>query len=69
VVRVGDATPDFQLSLANDLTYGRFGLSFLWDWKHGGDVINLTELLFDLFRNSEDWATGGRQRRALLFKG
>ena len=69
VVRVGDATPDFQLSLANDLTYRRFGLSFLWDWKHGGDVINLTELLFDLFRNSEDWATGGRQRRALFFKG
>jgi len=69
VVQVGDGTPDFQLSLANDLTYRRFGLSFLWDWKHGGDVINLTELLFDLFRNSEDWATGGRQRRALFFKG
>src|SRR5213078_1097778 len=61
--------PAFQVSLANDLTYRRFGLSFLWDWKHGGDVINLTELLFDLFRNSEDWATGGRQRRALFFKG
>jgi hypothetical protein len=26
----------------------------LWDWKKGGDVINLTEFLFDAFGNSAD---------------
>src|SRR2546426_11034489 len=37
---VGDANPDFQMSLSSDLTYKRFSLGFLWDWKHGGGIIN-----------------------------
>jgi TonB-linked SusC/RagA family outer membrane protein len=69
VVQLGDASPDFQLSLGSDLTYKRFAFSFLWDWKKGGDVINLTELLFDLFQNSQDWNTGGSQRLAEFLQG
>jgi TonB-linked SusC/RagA family outer membrane protein len=69
VVVVGDATPDFQLSLGSDLTYKRLSFNFLWDWKKGGDVINLTELLFDLFQNSEDWNSGGSERFAEFLKG
>ena len=81
VVALGDASPDFQLSLQSDLTYKNLSFSFLWDWKKGGDVINLTELLFDLFQNSQDWSTvgassgfrpahlGGEQRRGEFFKG
>jgi len=80
-VALGDANPDFQLTLSSDLDYKRFSLNFLWDWKKGGDVINLTELLFDLFQNSEDWGKvgdtggpnpahlGGAQRRAQFFQG
>jgi len=59
---VGDATPDFQMSFSSDIDYKRWSLGMLWDWKKGGDVINLTELLFDLFGNSQDWSTGGIQR-------
>lgn len=59
---VGDATPDFQMSFSSDLDYRRFTIGMLWDWKKGGDVINLTDLLFDLFGNSEDWNTGAQQR-------
>lgn len=61
---VGDATPDFQMSFASDLDYKRWTLGMLWDWKKGGDVINLTEYLFDAFGNSVDNAAG-QQRQAL----
>lgn len=61
---VGDATPDFQMSFSSDLDFSRFSIGMLWDWKKGGDVINLTDLLFDLFGNSEDWNTGAQQRLA-----
>jgi hypothetical protein len=81
VVALGDANPDFQLSLGSDLTYKNLSFSFLWDYKKGGSVINLTELLFDLFQNSQDWSTvgdsaglrpahlGGQQRLNEFFKG
>jgi TonB-dependent starch-binding outer membrane protein SusC len=81
VVALGDANPDFQLSLGSDLSYKNLSFSFLWDYKKGGDVINLTELLFDLFQNSQDWSTvgdssgvrpahlGGQQRLNEFFKG
>jgi TonB-linked SusC/RagA family outer membrane protein len=69
VIQVGDAYPDFQLTLGNDLTYKNLSFSFLWDYKKGGDVINLTELLFDLFQNSQDWNTGGSQRVSEFLQG
>ena len=59
---VGDANPNFQMSFSSDLSYKRFSLGFLWDWKHGGDVINLTQLLFDAFGNSVDQVPAGNDR-------
>ncbi len=66
---VGDATPDFQMSFSTDVDYKRFSLGMLWDWKKGGDVINLTELLFDFGQNSPDWNTRGAQRLADFLSG
>ncbi|HEY7612399.1 MAG TPA: SusC/RagA family TonB-linked outer membrane protein [Gemmatimonadales bacterium] len=59
---VGDATPDFQMSFSSDLDYRRFTFGFLWDWKQGGDVLNLTELLYDAGQNSEDFVEAGADR-------
>lgn len=59
---VGDANPDFQMSFSSDLAYKRFSVGFLWDWKHGGDVINLTQLLYDAFGNSADQVPAGNDR-------
>jgi TonB-linked SusC/RagA family outer membrane protein len=59
---VGDATPDFQMSLSSDLDYKRFSLGFLWDWKHGGDIVNLTQLLYDGIGNSADQLPDGNAR-------
>jgi TonB-dependent starch-binding outer membrane protein SusC len=59
---VGDANPNFQMSLSNDLTWKQFGFAFLFDWKQGGDIINLTQFLFDLAKNSPDYLEAGADR-------
>lgn len=61
---VGNAEPDFQMSFSNDLTWKAWSLGFLWDWKKGGDVINLTDLLYDFGSIAPDWNSGGSQRFA-----
>jgi hypothetical protein len=40
-VPIGDINPDFNAGLYNTFTYKGFSLSFLFDWKKGGDVLNL----------------------------
>jgi TonB-linked SusC/RagA family outer membrane protein len=59
---IGDAYPDFQMSFSHDLEWKRFRLGMQWDWKKGGNVINLTRLLFDAGQNSADAADGGLSR-------
>jgi hypothetical protein len=44
-------------------------IGFLWDWKHGGEVINLTQLLYDLFGNSVDQVPAGNNRTATWLGG
>jgi len=66
---VGDANPDFQMSFSSDVTYRRLSVGFLWDWKKRGDVINLTELLYDAVSNSPDWNTAGQQRWNAFLSG
>jgi hypothetical protein len=60
---VGDANPNLQMSFSNDLTWKSLSLGFLFDWKQGGDVINLTEFLYDAGQNSVDYETAGAQRQ------
>lgn len=69
VIVVGDANPKFQMSFSNDVTWHRWSVGFLWDWKRGGDIINLTQLLYDASQNSADWNSGGSQRFASFVKG
>ena len=59
--KVGDANPDFQMSFSSDVDFHRFTLGFLFDWKQGGDIINLTEFLYDAGQNSKDYLIRGRR--------
>ena len=52
---LGNANPDFNMSFNNNIKFGNFDLSFLWDWQKGGDVINLGKLLTDLGGTSADF--------------
>lgn len=40
---VGDRNPDFTIGLTNQLTFGSFRFSCLFDIRKGGDVFNATE--------------------------
>ena len=67
--KIGDATPDFQMSFSNDIDFKRFTLGMLWDWKQGGDIINLTEFLYDAGQNSIDYVGPGEERQRLFNSG
>lgn len=55
--KFGDSEPDFQMAFNNSLSYQGFDFNFLWQWKKGGDNINLTALLTDLSGTSHDYDT------------
>ncbi|WP_145857917.1 SusC/RagA family TonB-linked outer membrane protein [Pedobacter suwonensis] len=40
---IGDRNPKFTLGFVNRFSYKGFNLSFLWDFRYGGDVVNGTE--------------------------
>lgn len=41
VVLVGNAMPDWTAGLTNTFTYGGLGLSFLLEWREGGDIYDM----------------------------
>ena len=43
-VTTGDRQPKFTIGFGNNFTYKSFALSFLLDWRKGGDVFNGNEL-------------------------
>ncbi|MFK5981701.1 MAG: SusC/RagA family TonB-linked outer membrane protein [Flavobacteriaceae bacterium] len=53
----GDAEADFQMAFTNMFSYKRLDLTFLFQWKKGGENINLTSLLTDLNGTSHDYDT------------
>ena len=55
--KFGDSEPDFQMGFNNSISYKNFDFNFLWQWKKGGDNINLTALLTDLSGTSHDFDT------------
>ena len=44
---VGDAAPDFTMGFSNELRVGAVRLQSLFDWRKGGDVVNLTNFYYD----------------------
>lgn len=59
----GNSNASFQVGFANDLQFRNFNLTFLWDWKEGGDVINLGKFLSDLGGTTPDLGTPEGQER------
>jgi outer membrane receptor protein involved in Fe transport len=51
----GDAEPDFQVSFTEGVTYKNWEFNVLMHWKQGGDNINLSTLLSDIFGTSPDY--------------
>lgn len=47
VAALGDYEPKFVMGFASDVTFRRLRLSGLLEWRHGGDVVNVTQNVFD----------------------
>jgi TonB-linked SusC/RagA family outer membrane protein len=47
VAGLGDYEPKFIMGFSSDVSYRRFRLSGLLEWRHGGDVVNVTQNVFD----------------------
>ena len=43
--KIGNFNPDFTLGWSNELTFKGFSLSFLFDWRQGGDLLSRTRLI------------------------
>lgn len=41
--QIGDRNPDWIAGVTNTFRYKQFGLSFMWDFRVGGDIYNSTE--------------------------
>jgi TonB-linked SusC/RagA family outer membrane protein len=52
---IGESEPSFQMGFQNDFKVGRFTLGSLFDWSHGGLVINLTRNYYDSAETSPDF--------------
>ncbi|MCH8011866.1 MAG: SusC/RagA family TonB-linked outer membrane protein [Candidatus Marinimicrobia bacterium] len=55
IKKLGDETPDFQMSFNNTIKLSSFTLQFLLDVKRGGDIINLANLIYDLGGTTADY--------------
>src|SRR5205814_1584629 len=67
VAVVGNGEPDFRVGWANNFRYKDVGLTSLFDWQQGSNVINLTRLLYDFGQNAPDFEKGAD--RLKTFKG
>ncbi|MDO5969751.1 SusC/RagA family TonB-linked outer membrane protein [Flavivirga aquimarina] len=43
--KLGNYNPDFTLGWNNNFTYKNWNLSFLFDWRQGGDIVSRTRAL------------------------
>lgn len=64
---IGSVTPKFILGINNDLRFKSFHLSFLVDWKNGGQMYSGVNRLMDLYGTSA--ATAGRGTDEMVIPG
>ncbi|HUR92550.1 MAG TPA: SusC/RagA family TonB-linked outer membrane protein [Gemmatimonadaceae bacterium] len=46
-LQIGNTAPDYRMGFVNDFTFGPWSLNAVLDYQHGGDIINLTQFLYD----------------------
>ncbi len=65
--QIGNVEPDFQMGFFNNFTIAKqWDVSFLLQWKKGGNNINLSKLLTDLGGTTPDLDTPEAQERTSL---
>ncbi|HEY0997888.1 MAG TPA: SusC/RagA family TonB-linked outer membrane protein [Gemmatimonadaceae bacterium] len=46
-VQIGNTAPDYRMGLVNDVNWKNLSFGVVLDYQHGGDIINLTQFLYD----------------------
>ncbi len=64
---IGDPNPDFTVGITNTFTYKRLALSFLIDWKQGGDMWNGTMWALTFFGRAQ--ITAEDRDKIVVFDG
>jgi TonB-linked SusC/RagA family outer membrane protein len=54
---IGNTAPDFRMGFVNDVTWKAVTFSAVLDYQHGGDIINLTQYLYDDAQNAADFGS------------
>ena len=62
-VKLGDTAPDFRMGLTNDISYKAFTMNVVLDYQHGGDIINLTQFLYDDAETAADFGSADWEYR------
>ena len=68
-VQIGNSAPDYRMGLVNDLTYRNVSLNVVLDYQHGGDIINLTQFLYDDAGLSADYGSDAWTNRMKGYTG
>jgi len=56
--QMGDFEPKFVMGFSSEVTAGPFTLYGLAEWRHGGDLVNLTQANYDGFATAPDCTAG-----------
>ena len=63
LTQLGNSAPDFRVGFFNTVSHGIFDASLAVDWQQGGDVINLTQFLYDASGNAADYGSEAHTER------
>jgi TonB-linked SusC/RagA family outer membrane protein len=66
---VGNANPTHTTTFNNDFTFKKLTLSFLLDWRNGGDVSDVTNETYDEGGTAYDYVANGAARQAIYKNG
>lgn len=63
---IAEGNPDFEMFFTNTFTAGRWSLAVQVDWRRGGAMSNVTQNVFDQYRNARDHDAASPCRGATL---
>jgi TonB-linked SusC/RagA family outer membrane protein len=62
-VKLGNTAPDFRMGFTSDVSYKAFTFNLVLDYQKGGDIINLTQFLYEDGGTSADYGSPAWQAR------
>jgi TonB-linked SusC/RagA family outer membrane protein len=62
-VQIGNTAPDYRMGFTSDVTYRAFSFNVVLDYQRGGDIINLTQFLYDDAGTSHDFGSAEWEER------